>query len=78
MIGLFYLHYNLSSLKHKCVCPGRRSTINYFLPISNTKVERETNYEILVLYILNILNMKLLFGLCGLEVSTLIHLPEDI
>jgi hypothetical protein len=38
--------------------------IYYFLiHISNTKVERGTNYEILVLYNLNFLNLKLFFGL---------------
>jgi hypothetical protein len=64
LIGLFYLHYHHLSCHSKRVCAHRRSTrINYFLVlVSNTKVERRIDYEILVLYILNIPNLKLLFG----------------
>jgi hypothetical protein len=61
MISRFIYHHP------RCHCNGvhahKRSThINYFLVlVSNTKVERTTEYEILRLYILNIPNLKLLF-----------------
>jgi hypothetical protein len=62
-IGLFYLHYHHPHYHCDGVCAHKRSTrIIYFLPlVSNTKLERRTEYEILVLYILNIPNLKLLF-----------------
>jgi hypothetical protein len=63
LIGLFYLHYYHPRCHCDGVCAHKRSTrINYFLAlVSNTKLERRTEYEILVLYILNIPNLKLLF-----------------
>jgi hypothetical protein len=62
LIALFYLHYHHSRCHCNGLCARKRSTrINYFLVlVSNTKVERRTEYEILVLYILNIPNLKLL------------------
>jgi hypothetical protein len=63
LIGSFYLHYHHPHCQCNGVCAHKHSTrINYFLVlVSNTKVERRTVYEILVLYILNIPNLKLLF-----------------
>jgi hypothetical protein len=57
-----YLHYHYPHCDCNGVCAHRRSTrINYFpVLVSNTKVEKRTDHEILVLYILNIPNLKLL------------------
>jgi hypothetical protein len=58
---MYYYHHPLCHCNG--VCAHRCSTrINYFLVlVSNTKVERRIDYEILVLYISNIPNLKLLF-----------------
>jgi hypothetical protein len=56
LICLFYLHYHHLRCHSNGVCAHRRSTcIKYFVVlVSDTKVERRTDYEILVLYILRI------------------------